>query len=206
MHPAARLVTFLRTHQHDRIVEPGGLPADQALRAGGGRAAHRADGREFLDGLGAGQQFGDETERLGPEIQVQARQDHAHARIRQFQDQRHQRRVHELHLVDPDHVRQVRAARRQQRALAAQVRAYLGRAAHRHRADAAARVTGHGGLVVPVVQGGFEHLHVLPRDHRAGQAADQFLALATEHRSDDDFQVTAVIGGLQHAREHRALP
>ena len=53
---------------------------------------------------------------------------------------------------------------------------------------------------VALVNGGLEDLDALTRNLRAAQAADQFLALAGKHGSDDDFDPTHVAFDDVHGR------
>jgi hypothetical protein len=63
-----------------------------------------ADGLELVHELGMRQELGDGAERKAPEVLVETGDDDARAAVGQLERRGDDRRLEELHLVDPDHV------------------------------------------------------------------------------------------------------
>lgn len=196
---ATRLVALLCAHQHNRIIEAGGLTADQALGARGGCAANRADGGQFLHTLGPCQQFRDGAKRLRTKIHIQASENDPYPLLGQVQRQDGEIRAKKLRLINAHHVHALRFGA-EQIALAAQVGANGRHVWHRHRLDAAPGMAGDLRGVIAVVEGRFKHGHALPGDQGTRDAANEFLTFTAEHGTHDHFEMTARVRGLKHRK------
>src|SRR6202022_823973 len=100
--------------------------------------------------------------------------------------------VEKLRLVYADHGRVVEHLAQQ-----------LGGAANLHRLDAHLAVRDNLVGRKAIVEHRFEDLHLLPRNLRAAQAADQLFALSAEHAAGDHFD-PAVGGGTERYIHIRA--
>jgi hypothetical protein len=146
-----------------------------------------ADGLQLVDELRACEELGHRSERQPAEVLVESRSDHAGAALRERQRRVDDRRLEELHLVDPHDV----DAARPRDELRAAVDGH-GRHPHACMADDVRRV-------VAVVDPGFEEEDPLPGDLGATEPADHLLALAAEHRPADDLEPsTSLRGNADH--------
>ena len=160
-----------------------GHAVDEALRRRRRAAAAMADGLELVDELGAREELGHRPERLSAEVLVEPGRDHSDAALGECERGVDDRRLEELHLVDPDHVAAARPGD--------ELRAAVDRdGRHPH-----ACVTDDVRRVVAVVDPGLEEEHPLPGDLRAAQPADHLLALAAEHRPAHDLEPAASLRG-----------
>ena len=136
---AARFVRVERADD-DRLTRVGrGPPVDQPLRRRRRPAAAVANGLQLVDELGAGEELGHRAERQAAEVLVEARGDDANAAVSERERGVDDRRLEELHLVDPDDV------------AAAGPRDELGAAVDRDGGHPHARVADDVGGVVAVV-------------------------------------------------------
>ena len=120
-------------------------------------------------------------------MKPEARDDHAHAAVGQFESVRDDGRVEELHFVDPHDVESVRMPDD------------LGDRRHGYGAHSCTGVADDVGRVVAVVDPRLEDDDALPCDLRASQTADHLLALAAEHRAADDLEpATSLRGDPDH--------
>src|SRR5690606_32475479 len=102
--PAAGFVTLRGANQYHGVVGVRRLAADETLRPRRGASA-AADRRQLLDHLGTRQELGHRTERLPAKVEVQSREDHAHALAGQSVDEADELRLEELRLVYRHHLR-----------------------------------------------------------------------------------------------------
>lgn len=154
---------------------------------GGQVAAVAADGVDFGDVLGYGQQLANGAEGAAFEVHVQPGDDDALAPAGQFLGVSHDGFVEELGLVqshDGGGVRQV-----EQHGGVGDGRGFKG----------VALVADDLGFGVAGVDGGFKDLDVLAGNARPLEAADQLLGLAGEHGPADDFQPAPPVFGAAAA-------
>ncbi len=149
---------------------------DQALGITRRPAALHADGPCLGDILGNRQQQRHRLERPSQIIHIQSGNNHALAQIGQSIGDPHQVLMEELGFVDPYHVG-IHLDRRQDLAGGTD---RLGFHLHFGMGD-------NVFLGVAGIDHRFEDLHFLPGDLSAAQAANQLLALPTEHGAGDDF-------------------
>ena len=160
-----------------------GLAVHEPLGRRRRAAATVADGLELVDELGTRKELGHRPERLSAEVLVEPGCDHSRAAQGECERGVDDRRLEELHLVDPHDLAAARACNE------------LRTAVDRYGGHAHARVADDIGRVVAVVDPGLEQEHALPGDLRAAQPADHLLALAAEHRAAHDLEPAASLRG-----------
>jgi hypothetical protein len=142
-----------------------------------------ADGLELVHELGMRQELRHGAERQPAKVLIETRGDDARSASGKVERRGHDSRIEELHLVDPDDV----VSRCERDELRDRRDGYRG---HAH-SSVADDICG----VIPVVDPGLEDDDVLPRDLRAPEPPDHFLALAAEHGAADDLEPAAALRG-----------
>ena len=99
---AARFIAFAAANQDDRIVVAGGATVNQPLGAAGFGATDDADGMEFVDALGQGQEQGHRAEGFAAEVLIQSGGDDAFAGVGKAAAHVGDSPVEELHFVNGD--------------------------------------------------------------------------------------------------------
>src|SRR5277367_403307 len=160
----------------------------QALRVHGRIGAAHTDRQQLHDFFRHGEQARHRFERAAHEIRVQAGDDHALAHVCQFHAAFHHRFAQELRFVNAHHF----GARRD---FCQNVRTVF----HEFGIELQAGMRDDAVLGIALVNHGLEDLHALFGDFGAAQAADQFFALAGEHRPDHHLDPTHVALDDVHA-------
>src|SRR5262245_34880298 len=153
----------------------------QSLRIGRRASAADADRPCLRDVFRDGQQERHRLERSSEIIHVQAGDDHALALVGQNVRDPDQVLVEELSFINAHYI-SVNLDRRQN--LVGRLDRLRGDPHFGMRNDVLIRIT--------QIDRGLEYLDLLSRDLRPAQTANQFLALAAEHRAGDDFYPTRV--------------
>ena len=181
---AAACFVLLRSADDDGLAGVRRGPAVDEPLGGRGRAtAAVADGLQLVDELGMRQELGHRTEGKSPEVLVEPRHDDADSAIGQLERVLDDRRLEELHLVDPDDLEP----------LCTLEDVVHGR--HRNSAHARAGMAHDVGRVVAVVDPRLEDDDALAGDLGAAQPADHLLALPAEHRTADHLEPAASLRG-----------
>ncbi len=160
----------------------GGFAVHEALGEVGGFAADDADGLEFVDLIGLGEEERHGAERFPTEVHIQPGDEDAHATLGELVGDLGDFLIEELGFVNTDD----------------------GGVALQVGEDVAGAINGQGFKDVTIVGGnffdgvavvndGFEDLDFLASDGGAAQAADEFVGFAAEHGADDDFDGAVVV-------------
>ena len=171
---ASSLVALGRADEHDGVVLARGLSVHRSIGMACGRAALHADRAELYHVVGDREERGHGSEGFPAEVLIQAREHDLGAPIREFHREIDDRIVEELRLLDEDHV-----------GFRIEFGAEVRNVIDRDRLMPNAHMGHDHGLVVTVVDLGFEHLHLTLGIQRATGETDEFLAFSGEHRAAD---------------------
>lgn len=153
----------------------GGFAIHHSVGVAGGGSALHADGSELDHLVGHGQKLGHGSEGLAAKVLIQPGADDVHAPVGHLHAEIHDLGVEELHLLDQQHL----GVFLDLGAKLIDVFGGIGFVLHAHVRD-------DHGLVVSVVDAGFEYLNPLFGVEAAASQTNQFFAFAGVHAAAHD--------------------
>jgi hypothetical protein len=180
--PTSRLIDAGRSDEHALIA------GNQPLRIVRRIPASDADGERLGHVFSDGEKLWHRLEGLPAIILIQSRHDHSLAAIGQLVAHVHEIQVEELPFVNADDLRILMHALKD-----------LARGVDDFGLQPPLAVGDDLILAVARIHARLEDLHLLPRDLRSTQAADQFFALAAEHPPADHFDPSHIASDNMHS-------